>query len=125
MNTMKSTNTRDQRFYDLAYLLAANSECRYQFGSILVDGNRVLAMGVNVLKTHPIAKEYGKHCISIHAEMNTIIRSPYTSGTTLYIARYSESLDSKPCKTCMRLIIAANIKTIVYMKNNELTKDRL
>ena len=122
---MRSTNNRDQEFYDLAYLLAKTSECRYQFGAILVDGNRVLSMGVNVKKSHPIAYEYGKHCISIHAEINTILRAPYTKRCTLYVARYSDSLDSRPCKTCLRLLIAANIRDVVYWKNGELVKERL
>lgn len=123
---LKKLTARDENFYSLTLKIAGTSQCHYRMGAIIVKGNRILAVGVNVVKTHPIVtKNYQDHCVSIHAELNAIIRAQTDIiQSTLYVARDGGKV-SKPCTACQELMKLAGIRTMVYSTVHGLVKERL
>jgi deoxycytidylate deaminase len=122
----KAITSKDTNFYDLCHKIAATSECRYKMAAIIVQGSRTISVGINRIKTHPImASNYSSHCISIHAELDALLRAQTNKkGSTLYVARYGGSV-SKPCTSCMELIYLARVKYIVYSTMKGIVKERL
>ena len=119
-------NTRDIRYYDLACEIAALSDCRYKFGSVIAYRNKRISIGINRIKTHPVFRKYGEHCISIHAEMSAILKARCDlTGCTMYIARDSINPHSKPCSVCMSIIIESGISRTVYHNGKRLVEERL
>lgn len=97
--------------------------------SALVYRKRILAIGSNLAKTHPMQHKYTKHTCKIHAELNTLLKAykifPNLNykNTTLYISRikrpraYAESWITgiaKPCLGCSEIISFFNIVNVVY-----------
>lgn len=119
----------DGKHYNLAYLVAKSSQCRYKFGAVIAYRSNVFSVACNIIKTHPVQKRYKPHCISIHAELYAILKaSGDINGATMYIARYMLNGDeglSKPCATCLELIKESGIRQIVYMSRDGLCKDRI
>lgn len=116
----------DIRFYTAAHSVAMNSPCRYKFGAVIVRQGRIISRQSNIIKTHPIMGRYGEWCISIHAEINAILKSRVdVNGAVMYIARDSVNPNSLPCKTCMSIIIEKGIFAIVYHNGTELKKEKL
>lgn len=125
MNDLKYPSKRDMRYYDLATMLAVNSACRFQMGSIIVRGARIVALGMNEIKTHPVQLRYGSHVVSIHAEYSAILHARCDlTGSTLYVARY-HNLISKPCAACALLMFEAGIRDMVYHDGKDIVKCRL
>ncbi len=112
----------------IALNLALNSTCRTRHASIIVAGNRILSQGINLYRTHPIYKHYQPHVETIHAEAKALISAKIDiSGLTLYSVRNYNGVhaNSKPCKSCMGLIIEAGISNVVFFENGEYKKVRL
>lgn len=122
---------RDYYYHELARKVACGSECKYRFGAVLVLRGRVIAMSVNINKTHPDHVMYNrvnnpKKIQSIHAEHRVLLLAGRVSeGATLYVARDGGNGTSKPCAGCMNLLTDRRIRAIVYTVNNELTKEKL
>jgi deoxycytidylate deaminase len=118
---------RQERFIRIASKIAQKSEHHYPIGAAVVKGNRVLATGVNLYKSHPLQEAYEKDgdiidSSSIHAEVAAIRKLPRNilEGATIYVARLlangSNGL-SKPCSGCMMRIKKSGIKKVVYTTN--------
>ena len=83
---------------------------------------RVIAIGENSIKTHPIMKHYGgrlrlKHKIHLHAEMSALVRSQRKVHGIIVIrvSRNQGNLTmAKPCPICQAAIDDAGIKNIYY-----------
>jgi len=122
---LRMPSARDMRYYELATMLAMNSACRFQMGSVIALGARIFALGTNVIKTHPVQKRYGSHVVSIHAEYSAILHARCDlTGSTLYVARY-RNLISKPCAACALLMVEAGIKSMVYHDGKTVVKCHL
>lgn len=119
--------SKNKKFYEKAYTLAMTSQCKYKFGAVIVRKNKIISYGVNVIKTHPAQKNYGDFCISIHAELQALLKcqSPLKNDAIMYIARYSIHRDSRPCLPCRTYIKEAGITTIVYYKDGFITEETL
>ena len=111
------------------------SECsdfpRQKIGCILVQGNRVLAVGYNCTKTNPMQKRYNRYRNfeedsanngSIHAEMQILIKTKYWNvdwnNTVLYIYRefkrnHKPAL-AKPCLACSYALWGRGITEVYY-----------
>jgi deoxycytidylate deaminase len=102
-------------------------------GCVIVYKNKVIAVGWNTSKEHPLQKEYNRErdfnvdsCKnSLHAEMYALIRCNYAdvewSRASIFI--YRELADgsmamAKPCKACTKAIKDRGIKTIFYTTEN-------
>jgi deoxycytidylate deaminase len=99
-------------------ITARMSACRFQMGCIIVKGSRILSVATNVIKTHPTRKNYGDHCISIHAELNAILLAQTdVVGATAYVARVNGTQSSMPCPTCQMYLKQSGISRAIYWNN--------
>lgn len=108
---------------------------KHKLGAIMMLGNKVISVGYNTTKTHPVQKKYNvergydqnvKNNGQIHAEMMCLIDTKYLdvdwSKVSLYI--YREHKDhstaiAKPCPACERAIRERGI-TEVYFTTEEI-----
>lgn len=102
----------------------------YKLGAVMMIGNKVLSVGYNITKTHPIQKKYNiergydpnvKNNGQVHAEMMCLINTKYLdvdwSKVSLYI--YREHKDhttaiAKPCPACEKAIRERGINAVYY-----------
>jgi deoxycytidylate deaminase len=120
-------NAKDEKYMKVARAVSNTSNYgRVKIGSAIVKKNRVIAVGCNEKKTHPIQKKYDnyldynsdklKHCL--HAEIATIISAKEDlQGSTIYIYRKDRSGNlnmCRPCNACLALIKRVGIKRMVY-----------
>ena len=110
---------------------------KQKIGCVLVQGNKVLAVGYNTLKTNPMQKAYNKYRHfdketlndgTIHAEMQILLKTRYWdvdwSKTILYIYRefkknHKPAL-AKPCLACQAALWGRGITEVYY--TNHLNK---
>lgn len=122
-------NRRDSKYLDEAIELARAGDRvgGARIGAVMVIGNRVVSMGQNMLKTHPLQKRYGKNPEAIyqHAEINCIVnflrKNPANEleKATLYIGRvHGQEMESvgiaKPCSGCAHAIHQFGIKRVIH-----------
>lgn len=101
-----------------AIKVAGASQYRWQHGAVVVRGGRVIGFAPNKFRNAPGVDPAN---VTDHAEA-AIIREllknyPDLRGGVIYIARISrtgETRMSRPCVNCMKLIVDAGIKEIVY-----------
>lgn len=102
----------------------------HKLGAVMMLGNKVLEVGYNITKTHPVQKKYNiergydpnvKNNGQIHAEMMCLINTKYLdvdwSRVSLYI--YREHKDhttaiAKPCPACEKAIRERGITEVYY-----------
>ena len=111
--------TRDERLINVALKIARKSEHKFPMGAIIALGNRIIALGINKIRTHPRQINYhnDENGQSIHAELDAILSCCNTDGATIYVARVLSNGTggmAKPCKSCLKIIQSAGIKKIVY-----------
>jgi len=101
---------------------------KQQLGAVLTYKNKVLAVGWNSTKTHPLQKEYNKLRFeedntphSLHAEMSAILSARHLdvdwTECTMYVSRQLKSGKSgmaRPCPSCMAALKKLGIPKIVY-----------
>lgn len=122
-------NSRDKKFLDETIHLAraGHRVGGARLGAILTIGNRVVAMGQNMYKSHPLQKRFGKNAdaIFLHAEINCIVNFLRNNSeedlqrATLYVGRaYGDNMEmvgtAKPCPGCMSAIEHYGIKRVVH-----------
>jgi deoxycytidylate deaminase len=81
--------------------------------------------GYNRFKTHPLQKQFShnKNRIYLHAEVDAITKfiSQYVEiwKATMVVCRVSlgDLAACKPCESCIRAIVAFNIKRVYYSTN--------
>lgn len=103
---------RHQRFLELAARNAAQSECAYKHGAVIVRGGAVLASSPNRHRNPPSISYLGA---SVHAEA-AVLRRTQAAGATLYVARLAPSGPalSRPCPRCWTAISLSGVKSVVY-----------
>lgn len=102
----------------------------HKLGAVMVLGKKVLAVGYNITKTHPIQKQYNiergynpdvKNNGQVHAEMMCLINTRNLdvdwSKVSLYV--YREHKDqttalAKPCPACEKAIRERGILNVYY-----------
>lgn len=122
-------NHRDAKYLDEALQLARAGDRvgGARIGAVLVIGNRVVSMGQNMNKTHPLQKRFGKNPEAIyqHAEINCIVNFLRKSSpedlkkSTLYVGRvYGQDMEhiglAKPCAGCSHAIEQFGIRKVVH-----------
>ena len=93
-----------------------STHTKQKMGAVITKHGRVIGIGCNVQKTHPIFAD-GKKSYSIHCEVNAIISSRTDlRGTTIYVYREINGVPAlaKPCKNCLKIIVESGIKRIIY-----------
>lgn len=101
---------------------------RARVAACIVYRGRLVSMGFNTYKTHPLAKKYGhnEHAIYSHAELSAIRNSLRYIGVddlrycSLYVGR-AKIIDgkwqpglAKPCVGCQRAIAEFGICNVHY-----------
>ena len=129
-NTQKNNRMSwDEYFCEIARLIAKRSTClRRHVGAVIVKNNRILATGYNgspsglqnccdrgyCLRQHSKQGEDLDVCFAIHGEMNAILQcSKYgisCEDAIIYVTTF-------PCIHCMKAIINAGIKEIVFLED--------
>jgi len=102
---------------DLASAAHRDKDCYYQLCALVVKKKRVLAVGYNNPKTHPLAKTKMRQ---LHAEMDAILRCTIEQldGAELIVVRARRDKKvgmAKPCKACHDFILLhTTIKRVYY-----------
>lgn len=115
---------RDQAYLSVASYMASQSKCRMKHGAVVVRGGRVLGIGVNKERNHPMivsTNHIKDHC-SVHAEIDAIRKARDVSGATIYVARVNkrgQNRDSKPCKNCYDAMTELGIRKIIYTTSED------
>ena len=117
--------------HTLAKVAAANPGLREKFEAAVVYRNRIVSVGINSMKSHPLQAKYSKneHAIFLHAEVAAIKNAlremdvDDLSKCELYIARVKKEKPftkkfvwglSKPCAGCERAIAEFGLKRTIY-----------
>ena len=96
---------------------------QHRHAAVIVKGSRVLAVGRNRNKTHPVSVFYedGEEIPkTIHAELDAISRvknKEQLKGATIYVARVGRGGHpgmSCPCEMCQELIGKYGLKRAVF-----------
>lgn len=87
-------------------------------------GNKLVSIGVNQLKSHPLQAQFGinSDAIFLHAEIDAIknalkrVSLLDLQKATLYVVRTKNGIAklSKPCGGCQRAIIHFGIKNVYW-----------
>jgi tRNA(Arg) A34 adenosine deaminase TadA len=101
-----------------ALRVAKSSTYRWKHGAVVVRGGRVIGFAPNKFRNSPFVDPEN---VTDHAEAAIIreLLKNYSDlrNSTIYIARISNNDEirmSRPCPDCMKLIVEAGIKEIVY-----------
>lgn len=109
---------RHENLIKRAITVAERSMYRWKHGAVVAKGNKIIGFAPNKFRNSPLIDVDN---VSVHAEA-AVIREllknyPDLRSTTIYIARINKAGDatiSRPCSNCMKLIVEAGIKEIVY-----------
>jgi len=109
---------RHEHLIKRAAKVAMDSQYRWRHGAVVAKGNKIIGWAPNKFRNSPFVDAEN---VSDHAEAAVIreLLKNYSDlkGTTIYIARLGRTGDirmSRPCSNCMKLIVDAGIKEIVY-----------
>lgn len=109
---------RHHRFAQIALNIARelDQEITHQLCAIIVRKNKILSVGYNSPKTHPIASTKMQQ---LHAEAHAIVRCPDNElkGAELIVVRARPSGFpglAKPCDSCASLIRKVGIRKVFY-----------
>lgn len=111
---------RDSRWVQRAIGVAYTSDHpRQQLGAVAVRGGKIIGWSVNRFRNHPRVVPNWYEC-SVHAEQGLVERFA-VAGASVYIARVSPSrvAVAKPCQECMRRLIGAGVRRIVWTESDE------
>ena len=102
-----------------ALVPANRKDSQFFHVAAIFQRNKILSIGQNSFKTHPIAKEYGHKGNCLHAESSSIIRHGLEDCSGLSIAvlrigRKNNLTTSKPCVACETLIKSVGIRKVYY-----------
>lgn len=117
--------------HTLAKFAEANDGSNIRFAAALVRNNKIVSVGFNRMKSHPLQAKFAKNemAIFLHAEVHAIKNAlkDYTveelSKMDMYVVRvkkpksYSEHYVwglAKPCCGCQRAIAEFGVKRVVY-----------
>ena len=142
MNQLKNTRiSKDDYFMKIAEVISERSTCiRRKVGAVLIKDSHILSTGYNgapsgfnhctqqsCMRQNLKSGEKPELCRGVHAEINCIIQAAIhgtsiQGNTTLYSTHF-------PCMSCLKLIINAGIKRIVYQEGynmeNKIKEDLL
>ena len=110
--------TWDEYFTKIVKATRERSPChRLQVGCLLVKDNRIVSQGYNGFLPgceHISVVRDGHEQATVHAEQNALMdcakRGVSCNESIAYITHY-------PCIICTRLLLAAGIREIKYLKN--------
>ena len=115
---------RHKGFAKIALELAgeATYDVTHQLCALVVSKNRVLSVGYNQPKTHPISKDTEMQ--QLHAEMDALVRCPdaVVEGAEVVVVRRKPSGKpglAKPCEPCQDVLRSHGVRRVFYTTNSE------
>lgn len=132
---MKFSKQQMKFFEKAAEIAVTSSFDRHRLGCIAVLKNKIIGSSPNMLKTHPVQKEFDKyrnfncesdlknmHCL--HAEISCINKLKSLDvnykDLELYIVRIRRDGNyglARPCPACFNYILSKGIHNIYYSTN--------
>lgn len=122
---MSSLTRAEEAHLSRAVKVAGQSTCRQMHGSVLAVGRRVLAVGVNSFRSHPMHVTDPKREASFHAEVAVLRQLNYDvrdGRSVLFVARVNrlgEPMLSMPCPECRIAIARAGVGKCVFTVNGK------
>ncbi len=91
----------------------------YRHGAVIFDNkNNIISRGYNHDHYNECLNRYGYKGLSTHAEAAALLRCDNPVGLNLLVVRRSyggtKVSSSKPCKSCMSLLVDSGIKRVFY-----------
>ena len=123
---MNDIGTKTRKNLTIAQKASALSDFeRIKIGAVIVKKNKLISIGVNSKKTHPIQKRYNDAQLGyyktpcIHAEMAAIINAKGGDlrGAECFVYREDRKgliADSMPCLSCRRALSDAGILRVTF-----------
>lgn len=100
----EANDRRVQRFVDLALPMCLEVPRAKKHVSMIVRKGRLLAVGTNAFKGHPLASRLGYRYEEQHSELNALLRCSERDRLTLINVRYNRSGElrmARPCPLCL------------------------
>lgn len=132
---------KQKRFFDVARAVSKTSDHpKVRIGCCIVKKRRILSVGVNLMKSHPMQKKYNKYREltmdvnhihnNIHAEFDAVLKANPDElvGADIYVYRedfWGKRSLCRPCEACMRLLKSRKIKAVYYTGYNSFHKEEL
>lgn len=115
-----------------ARFLSCKSDLRFKLGAVIFKKNCFISSGYNQRKTAPflyfkkykwLLRKTGKKQITLHAEMNAIIRARRFNTNGASIIVYRETKDGKmanamPCSFCLVLLKEFGFRKVYFTTKN-------
>ena len=93
-----------QKLISFAYEKCMEIPRRKKHCSIIMHKNKILAVGINRFKTHPLAVKHGYLFGEVHSELDAFLKCDRRDGLELWNFRFNsfgEMRMSRPCPKCM------------------------
>lgn len=121
---MSSLTRAEEAHLARAVKIAGQSTCRQMHGAVISQGRRVLAVGVNSFRSHPMHVTDPKREASFHAEVAVLRQLNYdvSDKAVLFVARVNrlgEPMLSMPCPECRIAIAKAGVGKCVFTVNGK------
>lgn len=117
--------------HTLAKIAEANPTSAEKMASAIVYRNKIISVGMNSMKSHPLQAKYAKneHAIFLHSEIAAIknalreVSVDDLSKCDIYVVRVKKEKPftkkyvlglAKPCAGCERAIAEFGLKKVVY-----------
>lgn len=86
--------------------LESDNNRNYNHVSIIANSSRVLGIGTNKRKTHPLAMKYGYRNCELHSELDALLQIDKLFRRDMILINFrfnpkGEMLLSKPCRLCL------------------------
>ena len=137
---MMQITQKDIKYFNVAKTVARTSEYpRIKIGSCIVKKNKILGVGINMVKSHPTQKIYNKNrgidinriYNNIHAELDAILKvanKKDLEGASIYLYRENSTGEirmCRPCSACMALLQKYHLRYIYYTNEGNLCKEEI
>lgn len=144
-----SISSFDKKMFKLAKATAETSDFKnFHLGCVITYKKRILSVGVNSYKTHPMQKEFNRKnrkftksnkpiLDSVHSEIDALTKISYPieqnidwKNVKIYIYRISKGRKNghglaRPCAACMAAIKDKGIRHIYYTTNEGYAYEKL
>jgi hypothetical protein len=94
---------KHRKLIDFAYDRCMKIERRKKHCSIILHKNKIVAVGINRFKTHPLAVKYGYQFGEVHSELDAFVRCDMRADIELWNFRFNrlgQMRMARPCPKC-------------------------
>lgn len=95
---------KHQKLITFAYEKCMKIPRRKKHCSIIMHKNKILAVGINRFKTHPLAVKHGYLFGEVHSELDAFLKCDRRDGLELWNFRFNsfgQMRMSRPCPKCL------------------------